>query len=105
MLDEDIRFLMPHGSGRPGKHLAIFTDEALALECLEHCGAVAEQLELISIPSAEDLRRLLVCGQHAFERVWIDLNPKTRIGRNWSAEELISELDRILGQQERKEGQ
>jgi hypothetical protein len=93
ILDDNVRFVAPHGTDPAGQHLAIFTDQALAQNYLEHCDS-PPGLRLIAIPTINDLRRLLVRG-HAFDRVWIDLNPKTGLGRNWTIDDLISELDRI----------
>ena len=77
---------------RTGRILELFAHDYLA-----YCDRSRHALQVMAIQSIEALRLLLerACD---FDLVWIDLNPKTQIGRLWDRNEMTLELDRQINE-------
>lgn len=95
VFDDNIRIVAPEKSPGGEKRIAIFTDSHLAQEYLEQSDP-ALNLSVLEFRSPVPLKSFLENAQHHHQYVVVDLNRKTRIGRNFLIQELLPELDRWI---------
>ena len=86
-----------------GDQVIVFSDFHLAQDYSHACADPS--LHIVEFTSLVKVRELLVKLQCTYQKIWMDLNPKTARGQEFLISHLIVDFDRHIAQQEKKEGQ
>jgi hypothetical protein len=92
VIDEHLRYVAPYATGVGEQRVAIVTDSDLADEYRQLCNE-PHKLARLGFPKPSHLKQYLELVQMNLRYAWVELNPKTHIGRLVLIQEAIPQLE------------